>query len=247
MLEYLVRHQGRVMSRTLITEYAWDYHFDPGTNIVDVVDQPAAQEAGAGPGLEDPAHRARRGLRREGGMSTLRQKLTLWYTAAVLATLTAFGATLYIDRRVSTARELDQRLALEANLSGYWLAESQRVLGRLVTYEDGVPKLDPGITAYFDAFRDYLIVAAPDGRPLYVSDTARTLPFASLEQMLDPLRTSPGERRYGTYSPDPSVGSAPLRGAAGGRNGGPGGRPAGRGLVQLRRVRPLARCSGRCW
>jgi len=37
VLEYLVRHQGRVMSRTLITEYAWDYHFDPGTNIVDVV------------------------------------------------------------------------------------------------------------------------------------------------------------------------------------------------------------------
>lgn len=153
-------------------------------------------------------------------MSTLRQKLTLWYTAAVLATLTAFGATLYIDRQVSTARELDQRLALEANLSGYWLANSQRVLGRLVTYEEGVPKLDPGITAYFDAFRDYLIVAAPDGRPLYVSDTARTLPFASLERMLDPLRTSPGERRYGTYSPDPSVGSLryvvqPVGGTAG--------------------------------
>jgi DNA-binding response OmpR family regulator len=37
VLEYLMRHVGRVMSRTLITEYAWDYHFDPGTNIVDVV------------------------------------------------------------------------------------------------------------------------------------------------------------------------------------------------------------------
>jgi two-component system copper resistance phosphate regulon response regulator CusR len=37
VLEYLMRHTGRVMSRTLITEYAWDYHFDPGTNIVDVV------------------------------------------------------------------------------------------------------------------------------------------------------------------------------------------------------------------
>jgi DNA-binding response OmpR family regulator len=37
VLEYLMRHSGRVMSRTLITEYAWDYHFDPGTNIVDVV------------------------------------------------------------------------------------------------------------------------------------------------------------------------------------------------------------------
>ena len=37
VLEYLMRHTGRVMSRTLITEYAWDYHFDPGTNILDVV------------------------------------------------------------------------------------------------------------------------------------------------------------------------------------------------------------------
>ena len=37
VLEYLARNRGRVMPRTLITEYAWDYHFDPGTNIVDVV------------------------------------------------------------------------------------------------------------------------------------------------------------------------------------------------------------------
>lgn len=37
VLEYLMRHPGRVMSRTLITEYAWGYQFDPGTNIVDVV------------------------------------------------------------------------------------------------------------------------------------------------------------------------------------------------------------------
>lgn len=37
VLEYLARNEGRVMSRTLITEYVWGYHFDPGTNIVDVV------------------------------------------------------------------------------------------------------------------------------------------------------------------------------------------------------------------
>ena len=37
VLEYLMRHAGRVMSRTLITEYAWGSHFDPGTHIVDVV------------------------------------------------------------------------------------------------------------------------------------------------------------------------------------------------------------------
>ncbi len=37
VLEYLARNRDRVLSRTLITEYAWGYHFDPGTNIVDVV------------------------------------------------------------------------------------------------------------------------------------------------------------------------------------------------------------------
>ncbi len=37
VLEYLVRNAGRVLSRTLNTEYAWGYNFDPGTNVVDVV------------------------------------------------------------------------------------------------------------------------------------------------------------------------------------------------------------------
>ena len=37
VLEYLARNRDRVLSRTLITEYAWGYHFDPGTNMVDVV------------------------------------------------------------------------------------------------------------------------------------------------------------------------------------------------------------------
>ncbi|HLV27428.1 MAG TPA: response regulator transcription factor [Gemmatimonadales bacterium] len=37
VLEYLMRNAGRVMSRTLITEYVWGYQFDTGTNILDVV------------------------------------------------------------------------------------------------------------------------------------------------------------------------------------------------------------------
>ena len=50
VLEYLVRHVGRVMSRTLITEYAWGYHFDPGTNIVDVVINHLRKKVDAGRG-----------------------------------------------------------------------------------------------------------------------------------------------------------------------------------------------------
>ena len=36
LLEYLMRHQDQVVTRTMILEGVWDYHFDPGTNIIDV-------------------------------------------------------------------------------------------------------------------------------------------------------------------------------------------------------------------
>jgi len=36
LLEYLMRSPDRVLSRTQICEHVWDYHFDPGTNLVDV-------------------------------------------------------------------------------------------------------------------------------------------------------------------------------------------------------------------
>src|SRR5262249_33178051 len=36
LLEYLVRHQGQVVTRTMLLEAVWDYHFDPHTNVIDV-------------------------------------------------------------------------------------------------------------------------------------------------------------------------------------------------------------------
>jgi DNA-binding response OmpR family regulator len=36
LLECLMRSPGRVITRTRICEHVWDYHFDPGTNIVNV-------------------------------------------------------------------------------------------------------------------------------------------------------------------------------------------------------------------
>ena len=35
LLEYLVRNAGHVVSKTMIMERVWDYHFDPGTNVVE--------------------------------------------------------------------------------------------------------------------------------------------------------------------------------------------------------------------
>jgi two-component system OmpR family response regulator len=36
ILEYLIRHKGQVVTRTMLLESVWDYHFDPQTNVIDV-------------------------------------------------------------------------------------------------------------------------------------------------------------------------------------------------------------------
>ena len=36
LLEYLMRHAGQVVTRTMLLEGVWDYHFDPQTNVIDV-------------------------------------------------------------------------------------------------------------------------------------------------------------------------------------------------------------------
>jgi two-component system OmpR family response regulator len=36
MLEYLMRHAGQVVTRTMLLEQVWEYHFDPQTNVIDV-------------------------------------------------------------------------------------------------------------------------------------------------------------------------------------------------------------------
>lgn len=36
LLEVLMRHAGQVMTRTMLLEQVWDYHFDPQTNVIDV-------------------------------------------------------------------------------------------------------------------------------------------------------------------------------------------------------------------
>ena len=36
LLEYFMRRPGQVITRTMISTNVWDYHFDPGTNVIDV-------------------------------------------------------------------------------------------------------------------------------------------------------------------------------------------------------------------
>jgi two-component system, OmpR family, sensor kinase len=134
-------------------------------------------------------------------MATIRRRLTLWYTVALAVTVLAFGTALYLERRQASERELDQRLALEADLAQRWLAQSYKVLGRIVTTANINPALDPGISAYLEAARDYLIVADTAGQVLALSDVTRDLPAPALERLTAPLDTLPLTRHSGVLNP----------------------------------------------
>ena len=67
LLEFLMKHAGQVVTRTMLLEHVWDYHFDPQTNVIDVhisrlrskidknFDKPLLQTIrGAGYSLRDP-------------------------------------------------------------------------------------------------------------------------------------------------------------------------------------------------
>lgn len=157
-------------------------------------------------------------------MTTIRWRLTLWYTVALAVTVLAFATALYLERRQASTRELDQRLSLEADLANRWLAQSYAVLGRIVTTANLNPSLDPGISAYLEAVRDYLIVADTTGKVLALSDVTRTLSAPALERLTAPLDTLPLARHAGVVTLGPPIGKVrylvvPVEGAGPGIGG----------------------------
>jgi signal transduction histidine kinase len=131
-------------------------------------------------------------------VTTIRRRLTFWYTVALGVTILAFGTLLYLERRQSSLRELDQRLGLEADLANRWLSESYNVLGRIVTTAGARPALDPGISAYLEAVRDYLIVTDTLRNVLALSEAARGLNADALERLSAPLDTVRLPKHAGT-------------------------------------------------
>jgi heavy metal sensor kinase len=139
-------------------------------------------------------------------VTTIRRRLALWYTVALGVTVVAFGAALYFERRQSSLHELDRRLSLEADLANRWLVESYQVLGRLVSQTPS-PSLDPGISAYLEAFRDYLVVADTAHNVVALSGVTRTLSAGDLEALSAPLRSLRDRREVGALDLSGPAGS----------------------------------------
>ncbi len=60
LLEYLMRHQGQVVTRTMLLQAVWDYHFDPQTGVIDVQLSRLRQKIDKG--FERPLLRTLRGI-----------------------------------------------------------------------------------------------------------------------------------------------------------------------------------------
>lgn len=127
-------------------------------------------------------------------MRTIRSRLTFWYAIALTATVLVFGIGLYLERRQSSLRELDQRLALEADFARRWLDESFRVYRTLVQGR----KLEQDVAANFEGVRDHLIVFDRAGRSLYLNDPVRQLNFASVERLTSLVDSGVSDRSIGT-------------------------------------------------
>jgi two-component system OmpR family sensor kinase len=139
-------------------------------------------------------------------MTTIRRRLTVWYTVALAVTVLAFGTALYIERRQASVRELDQRLSLESDLAHRWLTQSYKVLGRIVTNSGLRPSLDPAISAYLEPARDYLVVADTAGQVLALSDVTRSLSAEALQSLTGSLDTLPLTRHGGVLALGPPTG-----------------------------------------
>ena len=75
LLEYLMRHAGQVVTRTMLLENVWDYHFDPQTNVIDVHVSRLRGKIEKGFDRPAAAHRARRRLHAQGRVTIAAQAL----------------------------------------------------------------------------------------------------------------------------------------------------------------------------
>jgi len=138
-------------------------------------------------------------------MKTIRRRLTLGFTGALVAVTIAFGGAVYYELRQPSLQALDQRVTVEADFARRWLVESYRVLGPLTT-SNPRPSLDAGVAAYFEGFRDHLVISDRQGQVLYLSELTRELDFGAIQLLSRELASPPTVRRLGKVNLGPGKG-----------------------------------------
>lgn len=131
-------------------------------------------------------------------MPSIRRRLTLWYAIALLASVSAFGGALYYERRRSSLRELDERLALEGNAAAQYFISYQRSLGRRLAGGETPGLAISAVGGYLDGIRDYVVIFDPDRLAIYRNSAAKPFTTTALSDVLavgdgaSPIRSRSG-------------------------------------------------------
>jgi heavy metal sensor kinase len=130
-------------------------------------------------------------------VATIRARLTFGYALTLAASVAALALALFLERRGSAIRELDRRLALEADFAVQFLGQSYQVLGQVVrpvapgfdfpadTALQPRRTLEAGVAAYLEGVRDYLVVTDRAGAQLYLTETTRLLGYPVIVALLE--------------------------------------------------------------
>lgn len=144
-------------------------------------------------------------------MQTIRWRSTVYYGLALTATVAAFGAAIYAERRASLFEEADQRLAdrLDFELAGTrrYIEEYAKNGSRVVVDVPAIGstrnlEISQDIRPFLDAVTDVLLVMDPAGRLLYVSQEARALEPDQFNRFRQEMLRQPISRRAGRLTVD---------------------------------------------
>lgn len=142
-------------------------------------------------------------------MQTIRWRLAVFYGLALTATIAAFGAALYLERRSSLVREetaqLRERIAFELDVNRRYIEDQAGGQRRVVVPVSAIGnpsvasyELVPDVRGYLDGISDHLFLMDPGGRLIYVSPTARLLDPDAVSLLRRTMLRQPVTRRAGS-------------------------------------------------
>lgn len=146
-------------------------------------------------------------------MQTIRWRLAAFYGVALTATIVAFGAALYVERRSSMLkdeqRQLRERIAFELDVNRHYIEDQARGQRRVVVPVSAIGdpsvvsyELVPDVRGYLDGISDHLFLMDPGGRLIYVSPTARLLDPEVVSLVRRTMLRQPITRRAGSLAMD---------------------------------------------
>jgi signal transduction histidine kinase len=113
-------------------------------------------------------------------MATIRAKLTVAYTGALLGSIAVFSVALYVARRASVRREMQREILIEAD-GALRVLRFAATAGEPVTATTPLPLvgtqtlITPRIAAILDGLPDYVVMMDTTGKALYLSPSVRSL------------------------------------------------------------------------